>query len=220
MNPVGQSSARHALSAVLILLVLVVMVMAGGLSYYVFSRGPSYSLETSTGPQTSSASSSTHSSSSLAGSTSSASSTTQVSLTSSTTSRTTTDSTSIISSSSSSASSTSSSVTFRAPAGGSAVIIPEGIQDANAKQENITFIPYDLKVEVGVNNTIYFYNADLKDNLGHVIESVAWPSGGQPFAFALLPGRLYNLTLTTPGTYEYDCEWHPVWMIGTITVLG
>lgn len=100
------------------------------------------------------------------------------------------------------------------------IIIPPGIQNADAKQENITFDPFNLKVVVGVNNTIYFYNADMQDNLGHVIESVSWPSGGQTFAFPILPGQVYNFTLTTPGTYDYNCEWHPVWMTGTITVVA
>lgn len=100
------------------------------------------------------------------------------------------------------------------------MIIPPGIQDANAKELNITFDPYSLRVVVGVNNTIYFYDADKQDNLGHILESVSWPTNGQPFAFQILPGRSVNFTLTTPGTYQYNCVWHPVWMTGTITVVA
>jgi plastocyanin len=100
------------------------------------------------------------------------------------------------------------------------VVIPPGIQDANAKAQNITFDPFNLRVVIGVNNTIYFYDADLQDHLGHVLETTAWPSSGQPFAFEILPGQVANVTLTTPGTYTYNCEWHPVWMTATITVVA
>ena len=100
------------------------------------------------------------------------------------------------------------------------MIIPPGIQDADAKQLNIAFEPYNMKVVIGVNNTVYFYDADLQDNLGHILESTSWPSSGQPFAFQILPGKAVSVTLITPGTYEYNCEWHPVWMTGTITVLS
>jgi plastocyanin len=89
----------------------------------------------------------------------------------------------------------------------------------NASQLNITFQPNDLVVQVGVNNTIYFVNTDLKFNFGFDIESIAWPTGGQTFAFTILPGRICNVTLTTPGVYRYDCEMHPIWTIGTITVV-
>jgi plastocyanin len=109
---------------------------------------------------------------------------------------------------------------FQPPTGGSEVIIPPGIQDADAKQKNITFEPATLKVVVGVNNTIYFVNNDLQDNLGHIIESTSWPTGGQVFQFDILPGQTSSITLTTPGTYKYNCEWHPVWMTGTITVVN
>lgn len=106
------------------------------------------------------------------------------------------------------------------PAGGSEVIIPPGIQNADAKQENITFNPFNLKVVLGVNSTVYFYDADMQDNLGHVLETTSWPTNGTPFAFDILPGQVLNVTLTTAGTYTYNCEWHPVWMTGTITVVS
>ncbi|MDA4122177.1 MAG: plastocyanin/azurin family copper-binding protein [Thaumarchaeota archaeon] len=73
---------------------------------------------------------------------------------------------------------------------------------------------------VGVNNTIYVVNED-PSNLGHVIQSVSWPTGGQVFgAFDILPGQNVSFTLTTPGVYHYQCTWHPVWMEGTITVVA
>jgi plastocyanin len=79
----------------------------------------------------------------------------------------------------------------------------------------------NVTVVIGVNNTIYIVNQDMQDNLGHVIQSVNWPTGAQPFgAFDLLPGWVAAFTLTTPGVYHYQCTWHPIWMEGTITVLA
>lgn len=78
-----------------------------------------------------------------------------------------------------------------------------------------------MTVVIGVNNTVFFVNQDLADYLGHVIQSVSWPTDAQPFgAWTILPGRSANVTLTTPGVYHYQCTWHPVWMEGTITVLA
>jgi len=106
------------------------------------------------------------------------------------------------------------------PKGASEIIIPPGINVGNASNK-ITFTPVDLTVVIGVNNTVFFVNADLQDYLGHVIQSVSWPTGAQPFgAWTILPGRTANATLTTPGVYHYQCTWHPVWMEGTITVLA
>jgi plastocyanin len=106
------------------------------------------------------------------------------------------------------------------PPGGSEIVIPPGIQNADAKEQNITFDPYNLKVVIGVNSTVYFYDADMSDHLGHIIQSVSWPTNGQPFFIQILPGQVLNVTLSTPGTYNYNCIWHPVWMTGTITVLA
>ena len=197
---------------------MVILVVAGGMSYYMFSSKavpPSQSTSTTTVGSTVSVHTTEQTTSSSSPAQTSQTLQTSVASSSTTSVRTSTDSTALTTSST-----TATTSSFVVPRGGSEVIIPEGIQSPNAEQDNITFAPATLKVVVGVNNTIYFYNADLTDNLGHVIESVAWPTGGQTFAFAVLPGQVANITLTTPGTYKYDCEWHPVWMLGTIVVLG
>ncbi len=100
------------------------------------------------------------------------------------------------------------------------MVIPPGIQDANAKQQNITYDPVDIRVVIGVNSTIYFYDADMQDVEGHILETNSWPNAAQPFAFDILPGQVVNVTLTVPGTYNYNCEWHPVWMDGTIVAVA
>jgi len=43
------------------------------------------------------------------------------------------------------------------------------------------------------------------------------PSGGAP---TLVKGDTYSVTLTTPGTYDYICQFHATWMTAVITVTG
>jgi plastocyanin len=31
-------------------------------------------------------------------------------------------------------------------------------------------------------------------------------------------GNTFTVTMTTPGTYTYECQYHSAWMKGTITV--
>lgn len=116
--------------------------------------------------------------------------------------------------------STSAPRPFVLPPGGTEIVIPPGIHDPDAQQLGITFTPVHVNVVVGVNNTLYFVNTDVNFTLGHVIESTQWPKTAQPFAFEILPGQVMNVTLSTPGVYNYTCVWHPVWMHGSITVVG
>lgn len=109
---------------------------------------------------------------------------------------------------------------FVLPPCSSEIIIPPGIDTSNAENK-ITFLPENLTVVIGINNTVFFVNQDNTSNLGHVIQSVDWPTNAEPFGpFDLLPGWTANVTLTTPGVYYYQCTWHPVWMEGVITVLS
>ena len=197
--------------AVLTVASLLLVIVAATCCYYVFTYPKGGSLSRPSTVTSTSSTESTTSSHSIP-------TTTTASTTSSSTSLQQPSSTSTIATSSSSRASSSASA-FVVPPGGSEIVIPPGIQDVNASQLNITFQPNDLVVQVGVNNTIYFVNTDLKFNFGFDIESIAWPTGGQTFAFTILPGRICNVTLTTPGVYRYDCEMHPIWTIGTITVV-
>jgi plastocyanin len=97
------------------------------------------------------------------------------------------------------------------------VVIPQGIQDPNASQLQITFQPVHITVVLGVNNTIVFEN---HDNVEHIIQSTAWPSDSSPFQFWSLPGKTNTVTLNETGDYNYTCVWHPLWMQGSITVVA
>jgi plastocyanin len=36
----------------------------------------------------------------------------------------------------------------------------------------------------------------------------------------MVKGDTYTVTLTTPGTYDYECQFHASWMLGVITVVA
>jgi cytochrome c oxidase subunit 2 len=93
-----------------------------------------------------------------------------------------------------------------------AVTIPLG---AGAGQN---FSPSSLSVTSGT--TITFTN---DDTAVHNVDFTSIPAGasipgGTPSA-NLKQGNTYSVTLTTPGTYSYVCDFHG-WMKGTITVTG
>ena len=104
------------------------------------------------------------------------------------------------------------------------MIIPPGIENLANK---VSFQPINITIVIGVNNTVFFTNHDDQE---HILESTAWPTNGQPFQLYSLPGTgnacvltgiLANcVTFTTPGKYTYFCEWHPIWMDGTINVVA
>src|SRR5208337_1732326 len=79
----------------------------------------------------------------------------------------------------------------------------------------VNFAPHDFVLVIGVNNTFVLKNQDTAD---HTITS----NPGDPVAFDT--GDISGLsssspiTLTTPGTYAFHCQFHPAYMHGTITV--
>ncbi|MDA4122689.1 MAG: hypothetical protein OK456_05850 [Thaumarchaeota archaeon] len=98
------------------------------------------------------------------------------------------------------------------------MVIPPGIQNSDAQALGITFVPDNITVVLGVNSTIVFYNNDTQE---HIIGSTAWPSTVKfGFDFYSLPGRINTLVMNATGTYVYNCEWHPLWMTGKITVVA
>ncbi len=94
------------------------------------------------------------------------------------------------------------------------IIIPKGI--AHNQSEN--YVPANVKVKVGVNNSVTWIN---QDNLSqHTVVTDVVPSGGTQVDLILGTNETYTIKFTTPGVYHYYCMWHPEWMKGTITVLS
>ena len=94
------------------------------------------------------------------------------------------------------------------------VTLPSGV--GNTKQLN--FFPAKATIVVGINNTIIWTNMD---NAVHNVHFTSVPAGSTVTVDTMSPnlknGQSYTITLTTPGTYTYVCDYHN-WMIGTITV--
>ena len=100
--------------------------------------------------------------------------------------------------------------------GPSTVTIPNGAGNGPGNDHN--FSPASLTVAAGT--TITFMNADTAV---HNVDFTNVPSGSAVAAGTTSPnlknGATYTVTLTTPGTYTYVCDFHN-WMKATITVTG
>ncbi len=189
-------------SMIAVALLVVIVALAGSAVYLAFSQsGGGVNTGTVISSNTSTSSSSTSSSTTSSISSSASASTSSSSPSSSRTST-----------ASSASASKSSSVSLNSTE--VLVIIPPGIQDLANK---VSFEPINITVVIGVNNTIVWLN---NDNEEHILESTSWPQSAQPFQFYSLPGETNAVTFTTPGKYTYFCEWHPIWMDGTINVIA
>ncbi len=93
------------------------------------------------------------------------------------------------------------------------MIIPSGAGNG------ANFSPSSLTVAPGT--TITFTNDDT--GVTHNIDFTSVPGGSTVAPGTTSPnlkgGNSYSITLTTPGTYTYVCDYHN-WMKGTITVTG
>jgi plastocyanin len=76
------------------------------------------------------------------------------------------------------------------------------------------YIPDNLTLVVGINNTVTWTN---NDSAHHTVTSTSAPSGGSFNSGNMNGGATYTHTFTVPGTYKYDCIYHS-WMTGTLIV--
>jgi len=104
--------------------------------------------------------------------------------------------------------------TTSASTSSNAIVIPQG---AGGPQK-LNFSPSSLTVAPGT--TVIFKDED--NSAPHNVYFTSIPAGatnpngsGPPI---LTQGSMYNVTLTTPGTYDYECQFHSAWMQGTIIV--
>ncbi len=102
------------------------------------------------------------------------------------------------------------------------VVMPQGV----GSDQSLNFQPSSIHVTIGVNNTITFKDQD--NTAPHNVWFTSIPSGatnpnsaaGQSSFYQLTNGDSVTYTLTTPGTYKFECQFHSGWMQGTITVTG
>jgi plastocyanin len=119
-----------------------------------------------------------------------------------------TTSTSLASSGSSTATSSASSAS-PSPATTS-VEIPKGAGTGPSAAPG--YAPDKVTVVIGVNNTVTWTN---DDTVAHTVTSVS--GNGTVSSGNLVPGGTYTFTFSSPGTYDYYCEYHS-WMSATVIV--
>jgi plastocyanin len=133
------------------------------------------------------------------------------------TSLTTTTSTTPTTSTTTTSTTTTSSTTTSTTASGAQTVtvdLPSGV----GSNQQLNFSPASLTVAVGT--TIDFVS---QDTATHDIDFTSVPTGSTVAQGTTSPnlknGNSYTVTLTTPGTYTYVCDYHN-WMKGTIVVGG
>ena len=95
------------------------------------------------------------------------------------------------------------------------VTIPVG---ANNPANIPGFRPQNITVVIGVNNTVVWTNVD--PGISHTVATTAVPAGVLGFGSGnMATGATFSYTFTVPGTYQYDCSYHP-FMTGAVVVLA
>jgi plastocyanin len=81
------------------------------------------------------------------------------------------------------------------------------------------FNPLTVTVVIGVNNTVFWTNADAAPHTvtSDTGDSVSFDSGTS--GSLITQGGTFQFTFTTPGTYAYHCTFHS-WMHGKVIVLA
>ncbi len=75
------------------------------------------------------------------------------------------------------------------------------------------YIPKDVVVVLGVNNTVIW---TTDDNAAHTVTSV---TAGLFDSGNMNPGDVWEYTFTQTGTFNYICTYHP-WMKGSVRVIS
>ena len=92
------------------------------------------------------------------------------------------------------------------------VILPIGV----GSNPNLNFKPANIVIVIGVNNTVQWVD---QDSTPHTVTSTSVPTGANAFDSGTIKlGDTFSLTFAVPGTYRYDCTFHPGWMVGSIVV--
>jgi plastocyanin len=96
----------------------------------------------------------------------------------------------------------------------------QGQATVNVTIKNIAFVPQNITVVIGVNNTVTWTNSDPQSLAPY---HTVTPDPGDPTtnwgSGHLTTGQSYTYTFTTPGTYGYYCTLHP-FAKGTVKVLS
>jgi plastocyanin len=200
---------RHGTGTGAVITAGVVVILITGAAYFIVFPGSPSSTTTITTMTSTYSSTTTTGSSTTTSTTGATSSTTSASSTTVTSSGTS-------SSSTTSSTTTTSTITSTSSSGPTQIIyLPAGI----GGNPGLNFVPSTVTVAPGT--TIIFVNDDTR--IVHNVDFTGLPSG---VILAQNPSpnsnkwtnNTFSVTLTTAGVYKYICDYHPSWMIGTITV--
>jgi plastocyanin len=110
-----------------------------------------------------------------------------------------------------------SSSSSNSSSGGIQVVIPSGAGNPSGAPG---YSPDKITLVIGVNATVTWINNDSANGgVHHTVTSTSVPTGAAAISSGdMAPGAKYTYTFTVPGTYQYDCVYHP-WMTGTVTVI-
>jgi plastocyanin len=86
------------------------------------------------------------------------------------------------------------------------------------------FAPNPLRLIIGKNNSVIFYNVDIQGGVGtaHTATARTMVGGNPVFDTAILNAGDHAgpFLLSSPGSYDYFCQLHPTTMRGTIVVVA
>ena len=86
------------------------------------------------------------------------------------------------------------------------------------------FAPNPVRLIIGKNNSVMFYNVDIQGGVGtaHTATARTMVGGNPVFDTAILNAGDHAgpFILKSPGTYDYFCQLHPTTMRGTIVVIA
>ncbi len=85
--------------------------------------------------------------------------------------------------------------------------------------ENNSFNPSNLTVKAG--SAVYWINLDTPGGGDQEVHDVVFKTGNIPTSPDLQPSPTYgtfSYTFTTPGAYQYFCQYHAPYMTGEIVV--
>lgn len=109
---------------------------------------------------------------------------------------------------------TTTTTTGQSSGSGPLVTMPNGV----GSNLSLNFSPANITVVIGVNNTVTWVNSDT---VPHTVTSQTAPPGASSFNSGNMnAGAKFTWTFTVPGTYTYDCIFHPSWMKGTVIVVA
>ena len=99
--------------------------------------------------------------------------------------------------------------------GPTTIVMPQGV----GNNPGLNFSPSTVTVTAGT--VITFIDQDSQSGAPHDVVWNSLPTGASPANSpqVMTYGDTFSVALTVPGTYTFDCAFHP-WMHGSITVLS